>query len=97
MNRRQFLAAAGVVVTAASPMTRAQARTVVQTVATNRADTVVRMESSSRPGTFHEVRQGRDGNIYCSCPAWRFQRKPPMERTCKHLRALATAVRQQVA
>ena len=22
---------------------------------------------------------------YCSCPAWKFQKKPPSKRTCKHL------------
>ena len=26
---------------------------------------------------------------YCSCPAWKFQKRPPSQRTCKHLDRLA--------
>ena len=32
---------------------------------------------------------GKDGNVYCTCPAWKFQRKAVQGRTCKHLVAFA--------
>lgn len=42
--------------------------------------TLARYPSSSSPGKEHEVREGGDGVIYCTCPAWRMQKKQ-----CKHL------------
>ena len=35
---------------------------------------------------------------YCSCPAWKFQRKPALQRTCKHIEQFraAAAKRQPV-
>lgn len=44
--------------------------------------------SKSNPGHRHEVRVGADGNIYCTCPAWRFQHNHPMNRVCKHTKAV---------
>lgn len=37
----------------------------------------------------YEIRLGGDGNVYCTCPAWKFQKLPPKERTCKHMKALS--------
>jgi hypothetical protein len=48
---------------------------------------LARNESHSSPGHFHEVRRGADGNVYCTCPSWRFQRNSPTNRTCKHIEA----------
>ena len=49
---------------------------------------VARMESHSREGTVYEIRQSGDRtHLYCNCPAWRFQRLPPRERTCKHIQS----------
>lgn len=44
--------------------------------------------SSSNPNKAYEVRCGHDGNVYCSCPAWKFQKKHPHDRTCKHIKAV---------
>jgi hypothetical protein len=37
----------------------------------------------------YEIRLGGDGNVYCTCPSWKFQKLPPKERTCKHMKALS--------
>ena len=42
-------------------------------------------------GTY-EIRLGGDGNVYCTCPAWKFQKLPPKERTCKHMKALSSQI-----
>jgi hypothetical protein len=36
-------------------------------------------ESNSKPGTYHEIRLGKDGVVYCTCWAWR------INKWCKHL------------
>lgn len=36
---------------------------------------------------FWEVRKDNDGDLYCSCPAWRFSKLKP--RKCKHLLAVS--------
>jgi len=37
------------------------------------------------------VKCSKSGNcVYCSCPAWKYQRLPPRERTCKHCVAVTT-------
>lgn len=41
--------------------------------------------SSSNPHKSYEIRRGHDHNVYCTCPAWKFQRVPAASRTCKHL------------
>jgi len=33
----------------------------------------------------YELRQATDGSHYCTCPAWKYQRKPVKERSCKHI------------
>lgn len=48
---------------------------------------VARFESASKPGSFHEVRFGADGVLYCTCPSWRFQKNTPSCRCCKHTKA----------
>lgn len=36
----------------------------------------------------YELRVGaKDGNVYCTCPAWRFQKTAAGKRTCKHIKA----------
>lgn len=52
--------------------------------------------SKSNPCISYEVRRGKDGNVYCTCPAWRFQKRSPKERTCKHLKALAADMVQHL-
>jgi hypothetical protein len=44
-------------------------------------------ESDSTPGKMYQVMMGEDGVVYCTCPAWRFQKgRSPSERVCKHIR-----------
>ena len=38
----------------------------------------------------YAVTTSPSGVVSCSCPRWRFQRKPAASRWCKHLRAMAT-------
>jgi len=40
-----------------------------------------KVESLTTPGRFYEIREGRDGRLYCTCPAWKFG------HDCKHLQA----------
>ena len=42
--------------------------------------------SSSSDKTYNIVR-GLDGNVYCTCPAWKFQRLTAEGRTCKHIKS----------
>lgn len=35
----------------------------------------------------YEIRRGKDQTVYCTCPAWRFQRVSTSSRTCKHLKS----------
>lgn len=41
--------------------------------------------AASRGNAVHEVRIGKDGNTYCTCPAWRRQSLHPADRVCKHI------------
>lgn len=50
--------------------------------------------SSSNPEVVYTIKRGCDGNVYCNCKAWQFQKLPPKDRTCKHLRNLAAAVKK---
>jgi hypothetical protein len=56
------------------------------------AKTLKRVQSESRENVFYEIRLGADDNIYCTCPAWKFQRKGVFARSCKHLVAWAKEV-----
>jgi hypothetical protein len=58
------------------------------------AATLATIPSSSNPEIVYTIKRGADGNVYCSCPAWKFQKLNPKNRTCKHLRALAAAMAQ---
>ena len=50
------------------------------------------VESRSTPGVSYEVRLGKDGVVYCTCPAWKFSRGA---KTCKHLRAEGLAAHRR--
>jgi hypothetical protein len=41
--------------------------------------------SLSNPSKAHKVSLGKDGNVWCSCPSWRFQKNSPTNRSCKHI------------
>lgn len=41
------------------------------------------VESRSTPGLKYEMRLGKDGVVYCTCPAWKFSGTG----NCKHLAA----------
>jgi hypothetical protein len=50
---------------------------------------VGKFQSMTSPGKFYEIRRGKDGVVYCTCPAWKFQKKEyGQPRTCKHLKSL---------
>jgi hypothetical protein len=47
-------------------------------------------------GAVWTVTVSRDGQLYCNCPSWKFQRIAPALRVCKHTQqvaAIADAVR----
>jgi len=36
----------------------------------------------------YEIHEAQDdGSLYCTCKAWKYQKKHPKERTCKHIEA----------
>lgn len=47
--------------------------------------------SKSKKGVFYEIRVGKDGRVYCTCPVWKFKKEG--RRTCKHLRDFSYVVR----
>lgn len=61
---------------------------------TNTATVLATVPSASNPEVVYTIKRGTDGNVYCSCPAWKFQKLSPQLRTCKHLRALAAGMKQ---
>lgn len=52
---------------------------------------VARVPSESNPEKEYEIRLGKDGNFYCSCPNWKNMKKPVKERVCKHIKTWAAA------
>ena len=54
--------------------------------------------SGSNPFKCYEVRCGHDGVVYCTCPAWRFQKQSAGSRKpCKHIRAVANRMAKRAA
>ena len=51
------------------------------------AQTVSYGFTSAGSGKSYSLSLGKDGNVYCSCPAWRFQKTAAGKRTCKHIKA----------
>ena len=49
---------------------------------------------SSSSNATYKIQLGDDNNVYCSCPAWKFQKLPPKARTCKHINALSLQMKQ---
>lgn len=49
---------------------------------------------SSSSNAVYKINLGDDNNVYCSCPAWKFQKLPPKQRTCKHITALSLQMKQ---
>ena len=47
--------------------------------------------SKTNPDLSYEIRRGKDGVVYCSCPAWKHQRLPVAHRSCKHLKSFHAA------
>jgi hypothetical protein len=43
--------------------------------------------STSNPAKQYEIRMGKDGRIYCGCPAWKFSGAEGVNKSCKHVRA----------
>jgi hypothetical protein len=65
------------------------------TMTAERTLVLEKVKSQSQPGTQYEIRLSKDGShTYCTCPSWRFQRLPPRQRTCKHLKARALRMRR---
>jgi len=54
---------------------------------TGTGEVLERIKSSSS-NAIYEVRLGKDGEIYCTCPGWRFSGRRNAPRTCKHLKKL---------
>jgi hypothetical protein len=51
------------------------------------------VQSRTTPGRYYEVRESQGGQVYCTCPAWRFSRPTVTEagefkQPCKHLSML---------
>jgi hypothetical protein len=52
--------------------------------------------SKSNPEKSYEIHMGKDGNVYCTCPAWKYQKGvSPKDRTCKHIKTLYGAMASQ--
>jgi hypothetical protein len=81
--------------TAAAPV----ASTLARVVPEMRGPRLMAMvPSHSNPSKAYEIRLGKDQNVYCLCPAWKFQRGvSPKDRTCKHITALRAQLASAIA
>lgn len=52
---------------------------------------------STTSGKTYTIKQGKDGVLYCNCPAWKFQKKPVEQRHCKHYRMAIAELKKQSA
>jgi hypothetical protein len=47
-------------------------------------------------GAEYEIRRGKRGAIYCTCPGWRYQKGVSVRyRSCKHMRRRPDLMNQQ--
>ena len=46
---------------------------------------VVRLFQGSK-GNIYETRIGKDHQVYCTCPGWKFSKNKP--KTCKHIKQM---------
>lgn len=46
---------------------------------------VTKIEVKGEHEKTYEIKRGVDGVVYCTCPSWRFQKKPVAKRVCKHM------------
>ena len=53
---------------------------------------LAKFASKSNPSASHQVRRGANGECYCTCPSWRFQKNSPLNRTCKHIEMWKSSV-----
>jgi hypothetical protein len=53
---------------------------------------ITKVQSSTNPAQSYDILLGGDGNVYCTCPGWKYQKLPPKERTCKHMKALSSKI-----
>jgi len=49
------------------------------------ADVLATYRSASNPDKRYYIVKGKDGVVYCTCPAWKFSGKGGEQRNCKHL------------
>lgn len=58
---------------------------------------LTKVQSKSNPGTQYEIRLSGGGQVYCTCPAWRYGKpvvtymngqREELKKPCKHLKEL---------